>query len=666
LLCGLSSPPLDQYVEMYSYHAAGGVIGKRIQLQRYLTYYGGYAYPGPTANWEVDYTYNSAGQVATTTYPMAGSFCASGPCSLSSPAVTLTYGFDSMGRPNSLTDSTGNSGYPWNYSGSSSVGPINWVQNVSYDYAGRLSSLQYVNSPSCCSSGAAWTQQTMSYNTNGQLTSLGWATNPYGSGFGTPSGLTYTFSSTQNNGQITQMADALSGETVSYAYDALKRLSSASSTASWSQSYTYDGFGNLTAKGGSAPQTLSVNASTNRLSSAYYDANGNMTSGFGATLTYDEANRVASAAETSGGIEYYIYGADNKRIYRMASSGTEYWTFYGAFGEKLGVYTFSYSAFVPYTSNIYFAGKIILESGYPAYMDRTGTNKGVPNGYGSVTSYTHYYPFGEEISGATTNDHEKFATYTRDSYTGLDYADQRYYTSTFGRYNSPDPYSASGGPASPGSWNRYAYTRGDPINRLDPHGTCDVGGVGYGESIYDGSTIIDDYCLDYPPPDSSYDYCAENPFDPTCYYNLDNVGYYNDGGLPNTAGDPPPDDPLQDCINAVQSGANASIAAFQTKLGAAQTLNEVVAEIVAVGTAAEVGYQTAAVGIAVTYLSLPEVATAAITGAIATYAVIHLGGIAEGRVVAAVIRLADSTYSATVNYLANSQAQGCIRKYGPY
>ena len=215
-------------------------------------------------------------------------------------------------------------------------------------------------------------------------------------------------------------------------YDQLKRLTAASSTASWSQTYTYDGFGNLTAKGGSAPQTLAVNAATNRLSSAYYDNNGNMTSGFGATFTFDESNRVATAAETSGGLEYYIYSADNKRVYRMSSGGTEYWTFYGAFGEKLGVYTYSSgTGFVPHTSNIYFAGKLIVESGNPAYLDRAGTNKGVPNGYGGISSYTHYYPYGEEVGSATTNDHEKFATYTRDSYTGIDYADQRYYTSTY-------------------------------------------------------------------------------------------------------------------------------------------------------------------------------------------------------------------------------------------
>jgi RHS repeat-associated protein len=61
----------------------------------------------------------------------------------------------------------------------------------------------------------------------------------------------------------------------------------------------------------------------------------------------------------------------------------------------------------------------------------------------------------------------------RNDYSKFGCADQRYYASTYGRFNSADPYVASGGPASPASWNRYSYTRGDPINRLDPHGTCD-------------------------------------------------------------------------------------------------------------------------------------------------------------------------------------------------
>jgi uncharacterized protein RhaS with RHS repeats len=52
----------------------------------------------------------------------------------------------------------------------------------------------------------------------------------------------------------------------------------------------------------------------------------------------------------------------------------------------------------------------------------------------------------------------------------LDYADQRYYANNFGRFMSPDPYKASGGTKSPGSWNRYTYVQGEPIDRTDPSG----------------------------------------------------------------------------------------------------------------------------------------------------------------------------------------------------
>lgn len=81
-----------------------------------------------------------------------------------------------------------------------------------------------------------------------------------------------------------------------------------------------------------------------------------------------------------------------------------------------------------------------------------------------------YYPYGEEKGTATANDALKFATYTRDAATGLDYADQRYYSSQFGRFMSADPYMASGGAGDPGSWNRYAYVGDDPSNYYDPAG----------------------------------------------------------------------------------------------------------------------------------------------------------------------------------------------------
>jgi len=78
-----------------------------------------------------------------------------------------------------------------------------------------------------------------------------------------------------------------------------------------------------------------------------------------------------------------------------------------------------------------------------------------------------YISYGDEIT-STANDREKFATYTRDSYTGLDYADQRFYASAYGRFNTVD--SGRAHKKDPISWNRYAYVGGDPVNRSDPKG----------------------------------------------------------------------------------------------------------------------------------------------------------------------------------------------------
>ncbi len=89
-----------------------------------------------------------------------------------------------------------------------------------------------------------------------------------------------------------------------------------------------------------------------------------------------------------------------------------------------------------------------------------------------------FYPYGQEKT-VTTDGKYKFATYYRDSWSGLDYADQRYYASGLGRFLTADPYVASGGVGDPGSWNRYLFVQSDPVNSFDPGGlfTISVGGV---------------------------------------------------------------------------------------------------------------------------------------------------------------------------------------------
>ena len=368
------------YVEMYSYTAAGAVTAKRLQANRsYIT-----------SNLDVVYGYDSAGRASTVTYPMAAAFG-----SHSVGPTTFTYTYDSMGRPTKLTDGTG-----WT-----------WAQNALYDFAGRPTSVDYLEA------AGAYTTRSFGYNVNSQLTSMQW------SGSGSVAGtIQYGYSASQNNGQLTQATDGVSGETIVYQYDALRRLTSAAATptvgstpTAWTQTFQYDGFGNLTAKvlnGTTTP--IAVNAATNQLSSmTYYDANGNMTSGGGATLTYDVANRVSSATECSSP-EYYYYAPDNKRIYRLNAS-TEEWTFYGARGERLGVYSLGVSGgFTPLRTNVSFAGTLILDLNNAAYSDRTGSNRG---------SGARFYPYGDEIT-STGDDREKFGTYLRDHFTGFDYADQ--------------------------------------------------------------------------------------------------------------------------------------------------------------------------------------------------------------------------------------------------
>jgi len=313
--------------------------------------------------------------------------------------------------------------------------------------------------------------ETRTYNTMFQLTNI--------SGLG--QNITYNFPAGSNNGKIASQSDAISGETLTYQYDSLNRLISAAGSG-WSQTYSYDGFGNLTGKTGTGTAqstTISIPAdpATNRLSGYGYDANGNLLS---TGNLYDVENRLRQANMPGGTIQY-AYDGQNKRIWQGQFTNSndpqmlmqETVAMFGADGKLAGNYTpqpawnnTQNQVAITFTGStrVYFAGKLIKQGGSNVVQDRLG-------------SVGKYYPYGEERNSPPLgNDQVKFATYTRDSATGLDYADQRYHTSTFGRFTTPDPYKASAGANDPGSWNRYSYVSGDPVNYNDPAGlaTCSI------------------------------------------------------------------------------------------------------------------------------------------------------------------------------------------------
>ena len=216
---------------------------------------------------------------------------------------------------------------------------------------------------------------------------------------------------------------------------------------------------------------VAYNASTNRQTGDAADANGNL----GSNYIYDIENRLLQP----GSGPKYAYDPSNKRVWRGSTSpALDEISFWSVDGKKLATYQVAVSGstinFTLTGTDVYFGGRLIA--------------KGTFNGSGSNDKITlasvksdklgsigKFYPYGQERPSATTNDTEKFTGYYRDAATGLDYADQRYEQPGVGRFMTADPYKASGGPADPGSWNRYAYTRGDPINRTDANGTCDSG-----------------------------------------------------------------------------------------------------------------------------------------------------------------------------------------------
>jgi RHS repeat-associated protein len=254
-------------------------------------------------------------------------------------------------------------------------------------------------------------------------------------------------------------------------------LTAASTTGpDWGLSFTYDGFGNRTnqsvTKGSGPAVSLSINLATNRInSSGYtYDANGNLTATPNATLLYDIENRLVKVT-SSGSSEYYGHDPWNRGVWKTTrTNGTGNVFFYGAFGELMGTYSFT-GSFSKVETNIHFAGKLIRWDNAAVVLDRLVGVKLRSNLVADppVTQKSNYYPFGEERT-ATGQDRTKFATYYRDTKTGFDQAMNRYYISQWGRFLTADPYGPSANPASPLSWNRYAYVGNDPSNKNDPSG----------------------------------------------------------------------------------------------------------------------------------------------------------------------------------------------------
>ena len=173
----------------------------------------------------------------------------------------------------------------------------------------------------------------------------------------------------------------------------------------------------------------------------------------------------------------YTYDGDGRRV---KSSEKMFW--YGAGGELLeetdvnGMYP---------TNFIYYGGERVAKTDpygqkHFFFADRLGSVGAMTDAQGVNEQVWMYYPFGgaevlyDSLNNPNTRwwvmNRMKFTGLWRDDETGLDHTLYRQYSSTLGRWLSPDPMLSSGRPWNPQTWNRYAYALNNPLAIVDPTG----------------------------------------------------------------------------------------------------------------------------------------------------------------------------------------------------
>lgn len=431
-------------------------------------------------------TYRITGSVNTKTYPSGH---------------TTSYGYDTAGRLSSFTGNLGD-GVSRTYS-----------SNIAYDEGGRMLEEQYGTQT------ALYHKQR--YNIRGQLYDVRLSTlsraqsaNDWDRGclaFYYNSD-THGGSSVTNNGNLTKAESYIPNSDGSYNmlqdrydYDSLNRLQSVSeyqwgTQSVFTQAYSYDRFGNRQINSAASTSNVNttqfaINTSNNRLGvpsgqpgQMLYDAAGNLTTDTysrGDTRTYDGESRLITNTDSVSALSRYTYDSSGKRVRRTISS-QQTWQVYGIGGEMVAEYAANASPSSVQKEYGYRGGELLVTATSTAEVqwlisDHLGTPRMIADHTGSLSGVKRhdYLPFGEEIFAGTggrtslqgyaaDNVRQKFTKYERDSETGLDFAQARYYSNAQGRFTSID----AAGPelANPQTLNKYRYALNNPLRFVDKNG----------------------------------------------------------------------------------------------------------------------------------------------------------------------------------------------------
>ena len=393
--------------------------------------------------------YDAAGNISSITYPSA---------------TLVAYTRDTMGRVTGITAKPPGAG-----------SPSNVATSIAYEPFGPATGLTFGNG----------LVESRGYDLDYRPTTIA-ATTP------TVQNLSYTYFANDSVHTITDAVSSLNTQTLGY--DALDRLTSATSgtggygTFGW----TWDKVNNVkTQVVNGTTTTFNLNPGTNQLASIVTGSTtenvastpaGNInTLKIGGvtqeTLTYNQANEMASSQTTSSSASYK-YDLAGERLEKLPPGSNPILYQYGQAARELLSENDLHSGQT--ADYIYLNGKPIGEVNptngkiYFMHTDRLGTPDTVTDSTKAVVWNAFYRPFGDNgiggVSGTLANQSIRLPGQYFDPETGYNHNGFRDYAGTLTRYVESDPIGLAGGT------NTFQYAGGNPFKNIDPNGT-DVGGV---------------------------------------------------------------------------------------------------------------------------------------------------------------------------------------------